>query len=214
MPGAEVLAIEPLPKLAVRLRLAAAAAQKNVCIVAMAMWDSSGAGWLKVPLVNGAPVWEWASVVKDFQMMRGEFPEITGERSFSVELRTLDSLDLHGITAIKLDAEGAEYKVLRGALDTLARNRPIISAEIEERHQPGCTYAVPAFMDGLDYDCYFEIGGVVYPFERFERATMQRGGRSPANHDYSDPYINCFYFLPRENQELRQRLSKAYRLAR
>jgi hypothetical protein len=52
---------------------------------------------------------------------------------------------------VKLDAEGAEYEVLRGARETLARCRPVLSVEIEERHRPGSTYAVPAFLDGLGY---------------------------------------------------------------
>jgi hypothetical protein len=29
---------------------------------------------------------------------------------------------------------------------------------------------------------------------------MQRGSPSPLSHDYSDPYVNCFYFLPVEQE--------------
>lgn len=45
------------------------------------------------------------------------------------ELRTLDSFGLEGVALVKLDCEGYEYHVLRGARETLTRCRPVIVVE-------------------------------------------------------------------------------------
>lgn len=50
-----------------------------------------------------------------------------GDRSFMV---TLDSLNLSNVSLIKMDVESYELEVLRGAKETLLRNRPVIVFEI------------------------------------------------------------------------------------
>lgn len=45
------------------------------------------------------------------------------------ELRTLDSFGLDGVALVKLDCEGYEFHVLRGAVETLTRCRPVIVVE-------------------------------------------------------------------------------------
>ena len=42
---------------------------------------------------------------------------------------TLDSLELNNIDLIKIDIEGNELNVLKGALETIQRNKPIIEFE-------------------------------------------------------------------------------------
>jgi hypothetical protein len=118
-------------------------------------------------------------------------------------------LDLGHVSALKVDAEGAEYEILSGARAVLTDMRPVVSAELEERHRAGCTYSVPAFMDALDYACFFEVDEKFLPFATFDRASMQQGSPSPASHEYSKPYVNCFYFLPRERSELFARIGVA-----
>ena len=52
-----------------------------------------------------------------------------GEASDTVELLTIDSLRLDGCALIKVDAEGFEDLVIRGAHDTIRRFSPVIYAE-------------------------------------------------------------------------------------
>jgi FkbM family methyltransferase len=199
IPGLDLVAIEPQPQAMAKLRARAAAAGAAVRCIEAALADRSGRMTLAVPVVSGGgAVWEWGSIAKDFDALQREFPDIVGIERIEVPVATLDSLGLRGVRSIKLDAEGAEYEVLRGGIDLLRTQRPVVSVELEERHRAGCTHAVPAFMDALGYACVFFAHGRIHRFADFDRATMQRSSASPANHEYSDPYVNCFFFVPRE----------------
>ena len=212
LPGLDLVAVEPLPLPLARLRARAAAARLAVRTLAVALSDRPGHMRLNAPVLAGGPVWSWASIAKDFAGLRTRHPEIVGIEGMDVPVTTLDALGLAGVRAIKLDAEGAEYEILRGGRELLRTQRPVVSVELEERHREGCTHAVPAFMDALEYECVFVAHGRVFPLAAFDRATMQRGSPSPASHVYSDPYVNCFFFVPREDTEARRRLYGAARI--
>jgi hypothetical protein len=62
----------------------------------------------------------------------------------------------------------------------------------------GSTYAVPAFLDALGYDVFFELKGAWHPMADLDRATMQRASPDPSVFEASDPYVFVFYALPRE----------------
>ena len=197
LPHSRVLAFEPLPAAFVRLRAAFGdAPPPHVCLRQEALGDQSGEIALTLPVLDGVPQEQWASTAKSYAAL-GE-ARVT-ELRYTVPLRRLDEFGLTDLTAVKLDAEGAEYEVLRGARETLLRCRPILSIEIEERHRPGSTYAVPAYLDALGYDAFWEFWGDWRPLSTFDRATMQRASPNPAVFEASDPYVFVFYFLPREH---------------
>lgn len=193
LPGSRVLAFEPLPAAFARLR-AAAGALPNVALRQEALGDAEGTITLTLPVLDGVPQEQWASTTKGYA---GLDARVTEQR-YDVPLRPLDGLGLDDLTAVKLDAEGGEYEVLRGARETLLRCRPILSIEIEERHRLGSTWAVPAFLDALGYDAFWELWGDWRPMADFDRATMQRASPNPAVFEASDPYVFVFFFLPRE----------------
>ena len=154
LPGARVLAFEPLPEAFARLRAAFGdPLPAHVELRREALGDRDGEAVLAVPVLDGAPQEQWASTAKGYGAL-GE-PRVA-ERRVTVPLRRLDGFGLTDLAAVKLDAEGAEYEVLRGARETLLRCRPVLSVEIEERHRPGSTWAVPAFLDALGYGTYWE----------------------------------------------------------
>ena len=49
--------------------------------------------------------------------------------NFGIEQIKLDSLELDNIDYIKIDVEGNELDVLKGAIDTIIKNKPIIELE-------------------------------------------------------------------------------------
>jgi len=193
LPGARVLAFEPLPEAFARLA-ARCAGISTITPLPQALGDAPGELVLSVPVVDGVAQEQWASTVKRFE----GFGAQVQARRVTVPVVTLDSLALRDVTAIKVDAEGAEYEVLRGARDTLLRCRPVLTLELEERHREGSTWAVPAFLDALGYATCFALDGRWYPAAALDRPTMQRASPDPSVYAASDPYVFNFFAWPRE----------------
>lgn len=61
--------------------------------------------------------------------------QVDGTPGIRVRIRTLDSLDLAACGLIKIDVEGFEPQVLRGARETIARCRPILYVENDRAAQ-------------------------------------------------------------------------------
>jgi FkbM family methyltransferase len=192
LPGARVLAFEPLPSAHARLA-AACAGLANVELRREALGAAPGRLMLSVPVVDGVPAEQWASLAKDY----GAFASVTTE-AHAVEVITIDSLDLSDVTHMKVDAEGFEQEVLEGARATLSRCRPVLSLELEERHRAGATRDVPALLAALGYETRFWLDGAMRPLAAFDAATMQVASPDPAVFGASDPYVFTFYAWPQE----------------
>ena len=200
LPKSRVLAFEPLPPAFARLRAAlrdafGGAMPAHVDCHAAALGDHAGEVALAMPVLDGVAQEQWASTAKDYAAHVSA--RVAVER-FTVPLMRLDDLGLADLTAMKIDAEGAEYEILRGSRETLLRCRPVLSLEIEERHREGSTWSAPAFLDALGYEVLFELDGAWHPVAALDRATMQRASPDPAVFGASDPYVFVFYALPRE----------------
>jgi FkbM family methyltransferase len=212
LPGARVIAFEPLPSAFARLEAAMrgryGAIPAHVELCRAALGAATGEIMLEVPVVGGVAQEQWASTVKDYEAMRAGDARIEAVRRFTVPMLRLDDLALHDLTAIKLDAEGAELEVLRGAAATLHRCRPVLSIEIEERHRPGSTRAVPAWLAGVGYQGFYEFWGDWRAIDGFDAAVLQRASPSPASFTVSDPYVFCFYFVPPERRAELRRLAR------
>jgi FkbM family methyltransferase len=192
LPGARVLAFEPLPSAHARLA-AACAGLPNIELRREALGAAPGRLMLSVPVVDGVPAEQWASLAKDY----GAFASVTTE-SHAVEVITIDSLALADVTHMKVDAEGFEQEVLEGARATLRRCRPVLSLELEERHREGATSDVPALLAALGYETHFWLDGAMRPLSAFDAATMQVASPDPAVFGASDPYVFTFYAWPAE----------------
>lgn len=197
LPESRVNGFEPLPGAMARLRANIAAEfgsiPAHVTLHEEALGAAPGEAVLTLPVLDGVPQEQWASLAKDY----AEHRSVTTQ-AHRVRVVTLDSLALEGVTAIKLDAEGAEQEVLEGARETLTRCRPVLSVEIEERHRAGSTRDVPALLASLGYEGWFWEGGALHPFAAFDPAMMQVASPDPAVFAASEPYVFSFFFLPRE----------------
>ncbi len=166
----------------------------------VALGEKMGTAKMRVPKVAGIGlIHQWGSLIKSFEGLDG----IEGIE-FDVPVWTIDGLCIDDLSAIKLDAEGYEIEVLQGATHTLQRCRPIVSCECEERHREGSTWYIPGFMRGLGYDGWFYHQAQFWPLSSLDRGTMQVATATGAPE--SDPYVNEFLFIPRERDDLRQRL--------
>jgi FkbM family methyltransferase len=174
-----VHAFEPNPDLYRRLL---AAVPDNVTVHNAALSDRSGVATLRLPLESGLATIETANLLD---------PAETGPIStMEVETRTLDSFGLADVRLIKIDVEGHEGAVIRGASQTIAAHRPVLIVEIEERHKPGGLGDVQQLPAEQGYHAWFLYSGRLRPIADFVPAQHQDLARS------DQPYIHNFMFLP------------------
>lgn len=81
----------------------------------------------------------------------------TGNRQETITLTTVDafvaSKGLQRVDVLKIDVEGADFEVLRGAVTTLRRFQPVVLMEVELISRFGATVDdVRLFLDGVGYD--------------------------------------------------------------
>ncbi len=150
-----VVAVEPTPRLAGHLRKAFA----TVDVVQAVASDHEGTATLHVP--TAGPVVGTSSV----EYGEGDSEDVTVRRI------TLDSLGLTDVTFIKLDVEGHEVPALRGAEQTVRRDRPVLLVELEARIQP--IAPVVDLLDGWGYEPYVLPGRTWRPLAGFDLASHQ-----------------------------------------
>jgi hypothetical protein len=107
----------------------------------------------------------------------------------TVKTARIDDLGLADIGFIKIDVEGFEDTVLRGARATIARDRPTLLVEIEEGHTHRPVEDDIAAITALGYDGFFLANGIIRPLATFDPV---------ANRSPTAGYVNNFIFLPRD----------------
>lgn len=88
---------------------------------------------------------------------------------------------------IKIDVEGAELLVLRGAAHTIATHHPIIQCEMLRKWSKRFNYHpndIIDFLSPFGYQCHSLRDGQLQPFQRMTSDTIERN----------------FFFLPKESQ--------------
>jgi len=95
---------------------------------------------------------------------RGNFGGVAlqaaGARGIKVRIRALDSFELPACGLIKIDVEGFEPQVLRGARQTIARCRPILYVEND---RPAQQQEVISLIADMGYRLYWHTPGLFDP---------------------------------------------------
>lgn len=111
-------------------------------------------------------------------------------REMTVTTCPLDQFGFANVGFIKIDVEGHEMSVLRGAHDTLQRERPNILIEAQEKHNPGSVERVRQWFAELGYEGYFLRDRRLTPIAEFDlEVDQQRDG------------IENFIFVPAERSD-------------
>ena len=97
----------------------------NVTLIDLALSDTHGSAELKIPVIGKVVLAGWASLIP------GNCPGADHHLVRQVELATLDEFELADVALIKIDVEGHELEVLRGARQTISASRPILIVEIK-----------------------------------------------------------------------------------
>jgi FkbM family methyltransferase len=177
--GCRVHAFEPNPKMfGVLNRWAHDRAQLHP----IALSDTTGEAVLMIPKrVNGYSN-QGASLS----------PDTLGDEDFgsvTVETRRLDDCGIADVGFIKIDVEGFELQVLKGAAETLRRDRPNLIVEMEEKHTKRPLAEMIAEVCGYGYRCLALRGGVLTDFADLDLALCHDERRR-------ESYIFNFIFLP------------------
>jgi FkbM family methyltransferase len=160
----------------------------GVRLESCALSSASGESELRVPVVDEIPYCGFGTIERenDVDIFRGQEP-----RRISVPVRTLDSFGFENVGMIKIDVEGHEWDVIRGAIETIERSRPNLMIEIEERHKKGNFAKINEFFEARGYDAFFLKDGRLCPIAAFDFATMQ----NPEGEIRPGVYYNNFFFL-------------------
>jgi FkbM family methyltransferase len=178
-----VVAFEPQPGLAAYLgAIAAGLPMRNVVVEQMGVSDHTGELELYVPSANSPE----ASLVP-----------IAGAGTVRVPVVSLDEYFAPSdrLRVLKVDVEGAELDVFKGAERILTRDRPALLFECEQRHlRTGTVFDCFRHLEARGYTGQFIQGRTLKPVSEFDLAVHQsqdgeRFWRAP---DYS----NNFLFVP------------------
>ena len=185
-PAGAVYAFEPQPGLARYLESARACmGWENVSVREVALSDSAQRKALHVPGWENSPGASLEAAV--------------GGAEREVDADTLDR-QLAGagpIRLVKVDVEGHELAVFRGASQTLSASRPVLLFESEMRHLGGRSpHEVFAFLIGLGYRGAFFSPAGLRPIGEFDPSVHQRCG--PGRFWEAPGYCNNFLFEARE----------------
>lgn len=176
-----VYALEPNPLCMERLRRLL---PRRAALLPFAASDRSGSTELRYdPWNTGIGTIERANRLQ-------HNPGIGSIETITVPLATLDELIVEPVSFIKIDVEGHEEAVLRGATAIIERHRPSFLIEVEERHNPGAVRRVADLMEARGYRGFYLRHKQFHRVENFVES-MQDVARLLAGQDY----INNFFFV-------------------
>ena len=185
-PGGKVYAYEPQDRLAHYLRAVCARMEwQNVVVHHRALSDSAGKRTLHVPGRGDSP----GASLEDSVLTSAEC------RDEQIETDTIDRQFAHDgpLSLLKVDVEGHELAVFRGAAGTLARDAPVLLFECEARHLTRHSMSdVFAFLQGLGYAGSFFSPQGLLPIDRFDPEVHQR--KTAGKFWEAEDYCNNFLF--------------------
>lgn len=114
----------------------------------------------------------------------------------AVSVAALDDIAAGPWSLLKIDVEGGEGDVLRGARRTIERDRPLIFVEVEQRHLSVPIADAFRFIESLGYDIDFlGADGRPRPLKDFD---VERDQDVSALEGGSGVYINNFFLTHRQ----------------
>jgi len=186
VPRGRVVAFEPQPQLAAYLKkVCKATGLGNVRVEASGVSDKPGQLTLYIPGESDSPAASFEEVVAKSERCRVvDVPVVTLDEYF-------DGFEGR-IGAIKIDVEGHELAVLRGATGVLSRHKPVVVLECEARHLTNATVLdVVRYVEDLGYDGSFIQRGKLYPVAGFNPEIHQKsdGERFWDSKDYCNNFV-------------------------
>jgi FkbM family methyltransferase len=200
-----VIAIEPHPRLALRLK---ELFLESVRVINIAASDREGVSEFHIPFANGAEISTRSSL--EF----GANPGMAAH-SIRVETRRLDSLSLdpNTVGVVKIDVEGHELNALAGMTGILEQSRPALIVESEARHNKNNPGMVFSFLRKYGYEGYFIYRNRLVPLSEFSVEELQNEiNLKPVFGARSQEYVNNFIFVHWDRTDLIDAMTNVYPL--
>jgi FkbM family methyltransferase len=157
----------------------------NVTILPIALGNNDGPVEIKIPHHRKGWSSNGASLASK---------EINDGKILNIQCRKLDSLNIENIGLIKIDVEGFEIEVIRGAKDTILKNKPVMIIENEIVHTKD-TNELFTIMNEFGYDKY--ICNPIGKLEKIGNFSVEENQKN-AIRNLDIDYIQNFIFIPKE----------------
>lgn len=144
---------EPQPALA-RVLQRGLGRLPNVTVHNVALSDASGWAEMRIPTNDIG-----YSTIEPSNRLEDKADLTRGVEVVRVRTQRLDELSIGPVGFVKIDVEGHEIEALEGSIALLARDRPSLIVEVEERHRSGSVTAVNGMLSKLDYNCFVLTAG-------------------------------------------------------
>jgi FkbM family methyltransferase len=141
-----------------------AAARPSVRFRPAAVSDTPGTAQMQVPVFGSRHVTAQSSIAHGFDGQSN----VRVEKVSVPTVRLDDELGDARVDFIKIDVEGHEIAVLRGAAETLRRTLPPMLIEIEQRHLDLPIKEVFQEIEAIGYVLYFIDGPALRPIDEFD----------------------------------------------
>ena len=176
---------EPIKEITYRL---SALNKKNIRQHHVALSNKRGNLKFFIPIVKGILIPPLASLEKRLKPY-----EIR-----KISVKKLDSFKFTKVDLIKIDVEGHEYKLIKGAIKTIKTNYPLIICEIEQRHSSISIYKTFKLIEKLGYEGNFFKKGKLKKLSKFSYNNDQK---LYLNDVENKNYINNFIFIPKKKKK-------------
>lgn len=165
-------------------------APPNVRVSSNAVSDREGTDEFHVPSSKGWHIVPCGSLVAP----QGQDYEVR-----IVETTTLDAaLANSDVGFIKIDVEGAEDSVLRGARQLIARCRPVI---LIEANNPEAVATVSAFFEPLEYAGFFVYEGKTFGLPEYRVSMQDPQQWNPHVTRRQMRFVNNLFFAPSDAEK-------------
>jgi len=113
----------------------------NIELMHCGLSSHAGRAQFYIPVAGGMEQAGWASLNRD------NLPGADRLIEFEVELKPLDEFGLTNVDFVKIDVEGHEVEVFKGAAETISKWRPMVLVELKKEH----VQEADAWFSNLDY---------------------------------------------------------------
>lgn len=191
-----VIAFEPRPRQARELAVMASSLSLPIQVEAVALSDQVGTAQLRMLLQD---------IGRSTIEVRNELDDPDGSPSqvLDVPTVTLDSYAFDNVGFIKIDVEGHELSVLKGAQKTIEQSRCNLLIEAEERHVTNATTDLFDWCEENEYAGFFLLDGQLMPISLFQPDIHQDANNIAgwaSGWKRTGLYINNFILIPEEGK--------------